>query len=326
MRALVTGGAGFIGSHLVEFLLDREWTVDVIDDFSTGRMENLPKHPNLTIEGRSIWRPNVQDGRRCVLDRMIEGVDAVFHLASIVGVQRVIKWPLRTIEENIESTAAVLHFAARHRKPTLITSSSEVYGRAFTPLLSEDLDIHIGANVRWGYAAAKAVDEFTALAHYKETGLQVVVCRLFNTIGPRQRGAYGMVVPRFIDQAIAGKPITVFGDGRQRRSFTWVEDVVDAMVKLVFTRAAHGQIVNVGSVESISILDLAKLIRTKAGSSSEIVNVPQREAYGLDFQDIESRVPDLSKIRSLIQYHPTRDIDDMIGLILKHRMLTEARS
>lgn len=312
MRAFVTGGAGFIGSHLVDFLLKQDYYVDVLDDLSTGFIDNLPKSDRVHLHyGSASYPPLVAP--------LVKAADVVFHLAAVVGVNRVLQMPLRTIEQNIQSTACVLNFAAKRGVPTIITSSSEVYGRSLSPLLSESEDLHIGAHPRWGYAASKLVDEFLALAQFQEHKLPVAVVRLFNTIGPRQQGTYGSVVPRMLGQACAGHQITVYGDGTQRRCFTWVGDVVDAMFRLSWARHADGQVVNIGNTQSTTILSLAQTIQRLSETLSCIVHVSQEEAYGCEFTDIENRTPDLTKIRKLIGFNPTMDIDDMITRILPTR-------
>lgn len=333
-KALVTGGAGFIGSHLVEFLLERDWDVLVLDDLSTGTMDNLSRsHPRLTFEGRSILDAIPGHGGRIflstILDQMVHGVDYVFHLASIVGVKRVLQYPLDTLEDNIQSTSALLHAAAKYKKPTIITSSSEVYGDALqydlaAEALSETMSLMVPAptHQRYGYAAAKLVEEYMALAHHQSNGLPVVVTRLFNVIGPRQSSTYGSVVPTFIGQALAGEPITVYGTGHQRRTFTWVGHVVQALADLVQEPRAWGQVVNIGSDQNCSVLSLAFMIKRLTGSSSQITHISPRQAYGATFQDITDRVPDLQKIQSLISYLPEMGLDQMLKAIIEHRTLT----
>lgn len=325
-RALVTGGAGFIGSHLVDLLLGKGWEVVVLDDLSTGSMDNLPKHPKLTFEGRSILlaaATNIFDGI-ATLDGMILNADCVFHLAAIVGVKHVVARPLDTIDNNIECTSLVLRAAARYRKPTVIASSSEVYGniasKLVTPMgLSEELPLLIPppTEQRYGYAAAKLIDEYTALAHHRANGFPVVVARLFNTIGPRQTSAHGMVVPTFIEQALRNDPITVYGSGLQRRSFAWVGTVVQALYDLVRCEKAYGEIVNVGDTNSnVSMHGLACLIKDLTQSSSQITMVPYKDAYGVQFDDIHNRLPDLSKLYSLINLGPSVALSDMLRYII----------
>jgi UDP-glucose 4-epimerase len=321
MKALVTGGAGFIGSHLTQLLLDTGWNVIVLDDFSTGSCTNLPTHPRLTVEANSIGEASVRvwDSQtlRSVLDQMVSEVDAVFHLAAIVGVRNVLNAPLDTLEDNIDGTSCVLHAAARHKKPTIITSSSEVYGTSGFADESDIVRIPPPSEQRYGYAAAKLVEEYIALAHHQTNGLPVVVARLFNTIGPRQVEHYGMVVPRFIEQAITGSPITVYGDGSQRRTFTWVGDVVRALVDLVHCKEAWGQVVNIGSQENVSIDQLAKMVKRLTNSESIIVHIPYLTAYGVKFKDIEDRYPSLNKIQSLINYKPTMMLSEMLMKIIE---------
>jgi UDP-glucose 4-epimerase len=304
MRAIVTGGCGFIGSHLTELLLERGWSVDVVDDLSNPVA--------LRFDGpASVYRRSASD--RGLMGTLVPGARAIFHLAATVGVARVLKHPANVILGNMAATQSVLAEAFRHNVPVFIASSSEVYGRSIIPLLSEEQDTQTSPNVRWGYAAAKAVDEHLALG-YAHDGLKVVIGRFFNICGPRQSMTH--VLPRFIAQAQAGEPLTVFGDGHQRRSFTWVHDAVRAIVDLMDCPAAAGQIVNIGHTSSISMSSLAQLVIDIAGSRSEIQYMPIRDAYGLEFRDIEHRLADLTKIRRLIHYSPTVELDDMIRLTI----------
>lgn len=308
MRVLVTGGAGFIGSHLVDYLIDRGFNqIDVLDDLSTGSLDNLSTHTRVFFHRGSAAK--MDD-----LIPLADKADMIFHLAAVVGVDNVLKYPLAAVAQNVQMGANVLKLAAMRKIPTLITSSSEVYGDR-TQVLSEDLDLRIKPDLRWGYAAAKLVDEFTARAYHVQMGLPVVICRLFNIIGPRQSGQYGMVVPRFIEQALTNADITVYGDGTQKRSFTWVGRAVEAMVKLIETPKAYGQIVNIGSWSSITIHQLALIIRYQTASSSYIRYVKR------DVPDIDNRVPDLQRIHDLIRYQPASgpSIDSMISMILENR-------
>jgi len=317
MRYLVTGGSGFIGSHLAERLLEGGHSVLALDDLSTGRYENVAH-----LEGRGgfelrvagVTDPSVVE--RCVLE-----CQAVFHLASAVGVKLVVDEPVRTIETIVGGTDVVLKACARYRRPVLITSSSEVYGKSVKIPFAESDDCVMGPTVtrRWAYACAKALDEFLALAHWHETRLPVVVARLFNTVGPRQTGRYGMVVPRMVEQGLAGDPITVYGDGQQSRCFAHVHDVVGALVTLLGRPSACGQVFNVGNDEEVTILELAERIQALTGGRSPIRMVPYGEAYTAGFEDMIRRVPDLSKLRNLIGYEPTRNLDRILADVLAER-------
>lgn len=314
MRVLITGGAGFIGSHLAEHLLAMNHHVVVIDDLSTGSIINikhLKSNPQFEYSIETIM--NVSH-----LAEMVDEADCIYHLAAAVGVRRIIDDPVQTMTTNIHGTEIVLDLANRKRKKVLITSTSEVYGKSKAIPFDEDGDLVMGASrrPRWSYACSKAVDEFLALAYNKAYGLPIIIARLFNTVGPRQTGRYGMVVPRFIDLALKGKPIQVYGTGEQSRCFTHVADVVEAMVKLVDEPLAEGQIFNIGSTNEITINALAKMIVEKVGSHSEIQHISFSEAYNEDFEDIDRRVPDLSKIIGLMDYHPTRSLDRTIDDII----------
>jgi UDP-glucose 4-epimerase len=315
-RALITGGAGFIGSHLSEALLERGWTVEVIDDLSTGSIENighLKGHPHFSYILDSVMN-------RSLILELVDRTDVIFHLAAAVGVRLIVEKPVYTIETNIKATELVLELAARKYKPLLLASTSEVYGKLDKPKFSEDDDVILGptSRARWCYAASKIIDEFLARAYYKEKGLPVVVVRLFNTIGPRQSGQYGMVVPRFVRLALSGQPIPVYGDGTQRRSFTWVGDVVDAMLALMKQPKAHGDVFNIGHTKEISIHDLAVLVKRMTSSPSEIRLVPYEEAYEAGFEDMPRRAPDISKIQRLIGYRPGLDLPEMLGRIIAY--------
>ncbi|HUT93500.1 MAG TPA: NAD-dependent epimerase/dehydratase family protein [Thermoguttaceae bacterium] len=317
MRYLVTGGAGFIGSHLVEALLDEGHEVLVLDDFSTGRQENLAhreESDRLEVISASVTDADLV--RDCV-----PSVDGVFHLASAVGVRLIIDEPVKTLQTNVEGTAVVLAACARHEKPVLITSTSEVYGKSAKVPFSEDDDSLIGPPTfrRWGYAASKLLDEFLALAHWHQSRLPAVIVRLFNTVGPRQTGAYGMVVPRFVRQALLGEPLTVYGDGRQSRCFCHVDDVVWALLRLFRTPESRGGIFNIGSDREVTIDELAEMIRSATGSRSEIRHVPYAEAFGSDaFEDMIRRVPDLAKIGRLIGYEPKRSLEATLGDVIRY--------
>ncbi len=310
MKILVTGGAGFIGSHLCRKLLESGNSVVVLDDLSTGSYDNLAgleEDFGLRLIVDSVNNPGIVD--ECVRD-----VDCVYHLASAVGVQLIIDQPVRTIESIVGGTETVLKSCARYRRPFLLTSTSEVYGKGIKVPFSEDDDTVMGATSRrrWSYACAKAMDEFLALAHWVEARLPVVIARLFNTVGPRQTGQYGMVIPRFVRQAIQGKPITVYGDGTQTRCFAHVSDIVGAVVKLMDCREARGQVINLGNSEEVTILQLAQRVKKITGSPSEIQLIPYSEAYGDGFEDMVRRVPALDKAEKLIGYKPTKTLDDVL--------------
>ena len=315
-RALITGGAGFIGCHLAESLLERGWTVGVVDDLSTGSIENishLKGHPHFSYVLDTVMN-------RPLMLEQVDRADVIFHLAAAVGVRLIVEKPVHTIETNIKATELILELAARKQKPLLLASTSEVYGKLDKPMFSEDDDVILGptSKSRWCYAASKMIDEFLARAYFKEKGLPTVVARLFNTIGPRQTGQYGMVVPRFVRLALAGEPIPVYGDGSQRRSFTWVGDVVGAMLALIEHPKAYGEVFNIGHTKEISIYDLAALVKTMTGSPSEIVLVPYEEAYEAGFEDMRRRVPDISKIHGLIGYRPVLDLPEMLERVIAH--------
>lgn len=315
-RALITGGAGFIGSHLAEALLDRGIEVDVLDDLTTGAMENI-EH----LRGRDGFHYTIDSVRNEPLTaELIDQCDVVFHLAAAVGVRLIVEAPVHTIATNVTGTEIVLKHASKKRKLVLIASTSEVYGKSTELPFREDADLLIGSTTkqRWAYACSKTLDEFLALAHYRERKLPVVIVRLFNTIGPRQTGQYGMVVPRFVQQALAGEPITVHGDGTQSRSFTYVGDVVSAMIALVEEPRAIGQVFNIGNEGETTIRQLAEQIKAKTGSASPIVLVPYDQAYDAGFEDMPRRVPDLSKIRELVGYEPTLALDEILDRVIQH--------
>jgi UDP-glucose 4-epimerase len=316
MRALITGGAGFVGSHLADLLLAQGHEVFVLDNLSTGSIDNiahLKKHPRFhyTID-TVINEP--------VLGELVDQADVVFHLAAAVGVKLIVEQPVHTIETNVKGTEVVLTAANKKKKLVLIASTSEVYGKNTAVPFSEDADLVLGPTIkhRWAYACSKAIDEFLALAYWKEKKLPVIVVRLFNTVGPRQTGQYGMVIPNFVRQALAGHPITVFGDGTQTRSFTYVGDVVEALVKLVQEPRAIGRVFNVGNGYEISIRDLAERVRTLADSASTIVTVPYDEAYEAGFEDMPRRVPDISRIHELIGYEPKVQLDEILEKVIDY--------
>lgn len=315
-RALITGGAGFIGSHLAEALLAQGWEVEIIDNLSTGSMENIA---HLKDHRRFSYVLDTVLNRPLMLE-LVDRADVVFHLAAAVGVRLVVERPIYTIETNIKATEFVLKLASRKRKPVLLSSTSEVYGKLDKPKFTEEDDLLLGptSRARWCYAASKIIDEFLAKAYYKERGLPTVVVRLFNTIGPRQTGRYGMVVPRFVRQALRGEPITVYGDGTQRRSFTWVGDVVNAMISLIQHPKAYGEVFNIGHTKEISIYELAVMVKEMTKSPSEIVFVPYEQAYEVGFEDMPRRLPDISKIQNLIGYKPSLDLPEMLERIIAY--------
>jgi UDP-glucose 4-epimerase len=316
VKALITGGAGFIGSHLAERLLQLGHEVLVIDDLSTGSIDNishLKSEPGFTYVIDSI-------NNEPLLAEMIDRSDVVFHLAAAVGVKLIVEQPVHTIETNVHGTEVVLKHANKKKKLVVLASTSEVYGKSTDVPFREGTDLVLGATVkhRWAYACSKLLDEFLALAYWKERRLPVVIVRLFNTVGPRQTGRYGMVLPTFVRQALAGHPITVFGDGAQSRSFTFVGDVVDALIKLAGEPRAVGEVFNIGNTGEVSIRDLAERVKQLAGSDSPIQFVPYDEAYEAGFEDMPRRVPDISKIRALIGYEPKLDLNDIIRSVLEH--------
>lgn len=315
-HALITGGAGFIGSHLAERLLNHGYTVTIIDNLSTGQIKNIA-----ALQSHPCFRAAYEDIRNAVvMDRLVSECDVIFHLAAAVGVQRIIQEPIETIETNIGGTEVVLKTARRYRKKVLIASTSEVYGKGARFPFSEDDDCVLGPTIRnrWSYAASKMVDEFYALAYHKEVDLPVVIFRLFNTVGPRQRGQYGMVLPRFVRWALTNEPIQVYGDGEQSRCFCNVKDVVVAIHQLSEAPNAIGEVFNIGSNHEISILKLAQRVKARANSTSEIRLIPYEEAYEAGFEDFRRRVPSLEKIRGAIEWEPTVPLDDTIDQIIAH--------
>ncbi len=315
-RYLITGGAGFIGSHLCELLLERGEHVVAIDDLSTGRRENveaLISHPNFQFVRETIL--NAQ-----VLDRLTSQADLIIHLAAAVGVKLIVEDPVRTINTNILGTEAVLTAANRYGCKVLIASTSEVYGKGVKAPFRESDDCLIGPTThsRWSYAVSKQVDEFLGLAYHRQFGLPVIVMRFFNTVGPRQTGRYGMVVPRFVRQALHEEPITIYGDGEQSRCFADVADVTEAVVRLAEHPGAIGEVFNVGTVEEVTVHGLAERVLALTGSSSPIRYVPYDEAYAPGFEDMRRRVPDLNKIRTLIGYKPRYSLDDTLRRVIEY--------
>lgn len=316
MRYLVTGGAGFIGSHLVEALVHRGDEVVVLDNLSTGRFRNLRHlagNPRLVFLEESVLN-------RPVVERLVDRADRIFHLAAAVGVRYVVDHPLRALLTNIHGAEYVLEAASRDRKPTILFSTSEVYGKSDAVPFAESDDRVMGPTAisRWAYASSKAVDEFLALAYHRERGLPVVIVRCFNTCGPRQSGRYGMVVPRFIRRALAGQPIEVYGNGEQTRCFSFIGDVVRGVLLLDNCPDADGEVFNIGTDEEVSVNGLAERIRSHCDSSSPIVHIPYEEIYGSSFEDMRRRVPDLTKINRLVGYRPEVRLDDLLDLTVDH--------
>jgi UDP-glucose 4-epimerase len=316
VKALITGGAGFIGSHLAERLLDLGHEVMVLDNLSTGSIDNIAH-----LKGRTLFSYVIDSvTNEPVLAEMIDRSDVVFHLAAAVGVKLIVEQPVHTIETNVHGTEVVLKHANKKKRLVFIASTSEVYGKSTDVPFREAADLVLGpsAKHRWAYACSKLIDEFLALAYWKEKKLPVIVVRLFNTVGPRQTGQYGMVLPTFVRQALSGHPITVFGDGTQSRSFTYVDDVVDALVALSSEPRAVGQVFNIGNLGEISIRELAERVKKAASSHSEIEYVPYDQAYEAGFEDMPRRVPDISKLRGLIGYEPKVALDEIIRRVVDH--------
>jgi len=323
-RYLITGGAGFIGSHLAETLLAQSHKVTVIDNLSTGKFENiqhLVENPRFHFAIDTITN-------EVVLDRLASECDVIIHLAAAVGVKLIVENPVHTIETNVGGTEAVLKAALRYRAKVLIASTSEVYGKGNRIPFNEEDDVLLGPTIhnRWAYAASKMMDEFLALAYHHEKGLPVVIFRLFNTIGPRQTGQYGMVAPRFVQQGLSNAPITVYGDGTQQRSFTWVGDAVGAIIQLSKNPAAIGQVFNIGHEKEISIYELAELVKELTRSESEIQMIPYEEAYAGGFEDMQRRLPDLTKITAMLKYRPSMDLPEILRAIIAYYRGTQERS
>jgi nucleoside-diphosphate-sugar epimerase len=310
MKVLVTGGAGFIGSHLSEFLLEKGHKVLIIDDLSTGSIENilhLKSNPDFEYTIDTILNTPVTA-------ELVDRSDCIFHLAAAVGVRLIVESPVQTIETNIKGTETILDLACKKKKKTIVFSTSEVYGKSRKIPFNEEDDLVMGSTTRgrWSYACSKAIDEFLALAYWKEKKLPATVIRLFNTVGPRQTGQYGMVVPTFVQQALEGKPLTVYGDGSQTRCFCHVHDVIQAIYKVSQEDKALGQVYNIGTDEEVSIMELARRVISITGSSSKIEVIPYSEAYEEGFEDMLKRRPDLAKITNLIGYKPLRDLEQII--------------
>ena len=316
MKALITGGAGFIGCHLAERLLELGHEVEVLDNLSTGSIDNIEHLKN--EKGFTYVIDSVTN--EPLLAEMIDRSDVVFHLAAAVGVKLIVERPVHTIETNVHGTEVVLKHANKKKKLVFIASTSEVYGKSTDIPFRESADLVLGpsAKHRWAYACSKLIDEFLALAYWKEKKLPVVIVRLFNTVGPRQTGQYGMVLPTFVRQALAGEPITVFGDGTQSRSFTYVGDVVNALVSLASEPRAVGEVYNIGNTDEVTIRDLADRVRALAGSRSPIQYIPYDQAYEEGFEDMPRRVPEISKLHALIGYAPKVGLDEIIRRVVEH--------
>ena len=313
---MITGGAGFIGSHLSDAYLDRGDEVFVIDDLSTGSIENishLKKHPRFRYTIDTVHN-------QPVVAELIDQCDVVFHLAAAVGVKLIVESPVRTIETNVKGMEVVLAQANKKKKKVLIASTSEVYGLSNDVPFREDGNLVMGATTkgRWSYACSKAIDEFLALAYWREKKLPTVIVRLFNTVGPRQTGQYGMVIPTFVKQALAGRPLTVYGTGEQTRCFGFVKDVVGALIGLMEKEEAVGEVFNIGSNEEVSIMELARRVKELTGSKSEIVTVPYDEAYEEGFEDMPRRVPDISKVGALTGFRPTVTLDQILQSVVEY--------
>jgi len=317
MRVLITGGAGFIGSHLSEALLGAGHQVSVIDDLSTGSFDNIAH-----LKGRAGFRYTIDTvTNEPVLAELVDQCDVVYHLAAAVGVRLIVEAPVRTLETNVHGTEVVLKAAAKKQRTVVVASTSEVYGKSDAVPFREDGDIALGPTVkhRWAYACSKALDEFLALAYWKEKRLPVIIVRFFNTVGPRQTGRYGMVVPNFVRQALAGEAITVFGDGTQSRCFTFVGDAVGALMAIVTREQAYGNVYNIGNTEEITILGLAERVKALTQSASPIVTIPYDQAYESGFEDMPRRVPDLAKIHALIGYEPRVSLDEILRLVIEYQ-------
>jgi UDP-glucose 4-epimerase len=314
VKFLITGGAGFIGSHLADELLSRGHHVHALDDLSTGSIANI-RH----LKGDPRFEYTIEScSLNSVVAELVDDADVVYHLAAAVGVRLIVESPVSAIETNVHGTEIVLRHASKKRRPVFIASTSEVYGKSAALPFRESGDLVLGATHlgRWSYACSKAIDEFLALAHHRERGLPIVVGRLFNTVGPRQTGAYGMVIPTFVRQALAERPITVFGDGTQQRCFCHVKDVVRALADLMSTDEHFGEVLNIGSREEVSIMELAHRVKEMTASSSDIVTIPYEEAYEEGFEDMHRRVPDTSKLEAAIGWEQTLTLNDILEDVL----------
>jgi UDP-glucose 4-epimerase len=316
VRALITGGAGFIGSHLSEALIEHGHDVLILDNLSTGSIDNIAH-----LKGRPGFEYFIDTvNNEPLLAELIDRSDVVFHFAAAVGVKLIVEQPVHTIETNVHGTEVVLKHANKKKKLVVIASTSEVYGKSNDVPFREDSDLVMGPTPkhRWAYACSKAIDEFLALAYWKEKKLPVIIVRFFNTVGPRQTGQYGMVIPNFVRQALAGEPITVFGDGTQSRAFTHVNDVVGALIKLVAEPKAIGKVINIGTTQEVTILQLAERVRELSGSPSPIKLIPYDEAYESGFEDMPRRVPDLTRVQELIAYEPQHSLDDILCQVIEY--------
>jgi len=314
-NVLITGGAGFIGSHLAEAVLADGDAVVAVDDLSTGSFRNVAQLGPSRFE---LVVASVDDA--ATMEGLVRAADLVYHLAAAVGVKLIVADPVRTIETNIRGTEVVLRLANKWRRPVVVASTSEVYGKSERVPYGEEHDMVLGptSHSRWAYAASKAIDEFLAVAYHRRDGLPVVIARLFNTVGPRQTGRYGMVLPTFIRQALAGEPLTVYGDGSQSRAFTYVSDAVRALLALPRYEAAFGEVFNVGGGREITIMELARLVRERTGSASEIVTVPYDRAYAPGFEDMVRRVPDITKLQRVTGFAPQVDLEEIIDRVAEH--------
>jgi len=320
MKILITGGAGFIGSHLADRLLEMGEEVFVVDDLSTGSLKNVEQHQDK--EKFHLVVDTILN--EAVMNELVFKCDQIYHMAAAVGVKLIMNRPVETLETNVKGTEMIFMLANRYKKKLFIASSSEVYGKVMdgenTHVLLEDTDFLMGSTTkrRWAYACSKALDEFLALAYYEEKKLPVVIGRLFNTVGPRQTGQYGMVIPNFVQKALIGKPITVYGDGSQSRSFTYVADVIDALTKLMAEPKAVGQIFNVGNEEEVTIKDLALMVKEMTGSSSEIEYISYEKAYGPGYEDMQRRCPDITRLKNLIHFEPKTDLQGIIHSVIDY--------
>jgi len=320
MKVLITGGAGFIGSHLSDRLIDDGHEVFAVDDLSTGSIKNVRQH-----QGNSRFKLIVDTIlNQALMDEMVSKCDQIYHLAAAVGVKLIMNRPVETLETNVKGTEMVLETANKYKKKVLIASTSEVYGKIMNgnnpvPLV-EDADRLMGATTkrRWAYACSKAFDEFLALAYHEEKKLPVIIARMFNTVGPRQTGQYGMVLPNFVQKALIGKPIIIYGNGEQSRSFTHIADVIEAFIKLMAEPEAIGQIVNVGNQEEIRIKDLAMMVRKMTESQSDIEYITYDRAYGPGFEDMKRRSPDITKLINLIGYEPKNDLQSIVQSVIDY--------